>query len=280
MLTERRVKGCAQVRAGSKAPGERGRRAGKVDSSTAGGPRTRRSVAPFRPTLAPAIWTSVGAMQRDAAQAERRYLEMIQQLQGWAGHRGVSGSEPIRISSFLLARCLGVDNVAAGMIAAAVSLRDIGNLGVPPEILRHPGPLSSREWRLVQRHTLVGATLLGGSDSPMIQMASLLALTHHERWDGTGYPRGLQGEEIPLAARIVALVDQYDALRSARPHRMLRTHLQACKILLNGDDKTSPGHFDQEVLKGFARIHQEIESVYDPPSAQSPAKIEKVMESG
>ncbi len=219
-------------------------------------------------------------MQRDAAQAERRYLEMIQQLQGWAGNSGASTSEPIRISSFLLARCLGVDNVAAGMIAAAVSLRDIGNLGVPQEILRHPGPLSSLEWRLVQRHTLVGATLLGGSDSPMIQMASVLALNHHERWDGTGYPRGLQGEEIPLAARIVTLVDQYDALRSPRPHRMLRNHLQACKILLTGDDKTSPSHFDREVLKGFAKIHQEIERVYEPPSEQSPAKIEPAIELG
>ncbi len=194
---------------------------------------------------------------------------MIQQLEVWQGQASVAGSEPIRISSFLLARCLGIDNLAAGMIAAAASLRDIGNLGVPSEILRQPGPLSSQEWRLVQRHTIVGATLLGGSDSPMIKMASQLALTHHERWDGTGYPRGLSGEEIPLAARVLALTDQYDALRGCRPHRTPRTHRQACKVLLIGDERTSPRHFDREVLKAFAKIHHEIESVYESPSTRA-----------
>lgn len=266
MLIERRLTGSSPLRRGSSAPGERGWRAGKVESSATGGPRLERTVVPSRPPLAAAIWASVGALRQDAADHERCYLELIQQLEVWAGHNGVANSEPVRISTFLLARQLGIDNLAAGMIAAAASLRDIGNLGVPAEILRKGGPLNPQEWRLVQRHTIVGATLLAGSDSPMVKMASSLALNHHERWDGTGYPRGLLGEEIPLAGRVLAVVDQYDALRGWRSHREPRTHRQACKVLLVGDGRTKPRHFDRDVLKAFAKIHHEFETIYQLPA--------------
>jgi putative two-component system response regulator len=98
-------------------------------------------------------------------------------------------------------------------------MHDVGKIAIPDEILRKPGPLAPEERAIMQRHTSIGARLLSGSRSPLVQMAETIARTHHERWDGTGYPARLAGEEIPLGGRICALCDVFDALVSKRPYK-------------------------------------------------------------
>ena len=119
------------------------------------------------------------------------------------------------------------------------------------------------------------AELLSGSRSPLIEMARQIALTHHERWDGTGYPHNLKGLAIPLAGRIVMLVDQYDALRTKRPYKPALSHRQTCQVMLEGDGRTLPRHFDPLLLAAFRDIHQEFGDIYaihsDDPGMFTPS---------
>ncbi len=105
------------------------------------------------------------------------------------------------------------------MLRHASALHDVGKIGIPDNVLLKPGGLDPDEWRIMQSHTAKGAEILAGSTSPLIQMAEAIARTHHERWDGTGYPNGLAGEDIPLEGRICAICDVYDALGSKRPYK-------------------------------------------------------------
>jgi putative two-component system response regulator len=101
----------------------------------------------------------------------------------------------------------------------ASSMHDIGKIAIPDSVLLKPGPLTEDEWEIMKSHTTVGAELLSGSRSPVVRMAEIIARTHHEKWDGTGYPDGLAGERIPLTARICAVCDVFDALVSDRPYK-------------------------------------------------------------
>jgi putative two-component system response regulator len=114
----------------------------------------------------------------------------------------------------------------------------------------------------MKRHSGFGASLLQGSASPLLEIARQIALTHHERCDGTGYPQGLKGEEIPLCGRIVMLIDQYDALRSMRCYKPPFDHERTRRILLEGDGRTMPSHFDPTLLDAFCAVHKELEAVY------------------
>ncbi len=118
-----------------------------------------------------------------------------------------------------VARALGMSEEEAELVRRAAPLHDVGKIGVPDAILLKPGVLTREEWDVLQAHTTIGARILSGSTFPILQMAEEIALCHHERWDGTGYPRGLRGEEIPLVSRIVTVVDSYDALVGARPYK-------------------------------------------------------------
>jgi len=136
----------------------------------------------------------------------------------------------------------------------AAPLHDIGKVGIPDDILHKNGPLTAEEWIIMKTHTTIGETILKTTDSTsqatknVLSAASEISGGHHERWDGTGYPRGIRGEDIPLAARIMSLADVYDALVSKRVYKAAWSHEDACKEIIS----KSGTHFDPQVVQAFA----------------------------
>ena len=126
-------------------------------------------------------------------------------------------------------------------------MHDIGKIGIPDQILLKPGKFESHEWEIMKTHAQIGADILAGDDSELMLMAHLIALSHHEKWDGTGYPSGLKGADIPLVGRITALADVFDALTSVRPYKKAWTVEDAMSLI----NKESGKHFDPELVDMF-----------------------------
>lgn len=133
--------------------------------------------------------------------------------------------------SAALARHCGQTPEWCDLIKEAAPMHDVGKIGIPDSILKKNGPLDEDEWAVMRTHPVIGAEILGGSDVPVLQLAAEIALTHHERWDGTGYPRGLKGDQIPLSGQIVAIVDFFDALTMDRCYRAALTYEKALELL-------------------------------------------------
>lgn len=149
-------------------------------------------------------------------------LEIIHRLGRAAEYRdNETGLHIIRMSRYsqLLGQLTGMDESETELLLHASPMHDIGKIGIPDRILLKPGKLDAEEWAIMQTHARIGADLLDGHPAPLLQMARDIALTHHEKWDGSGYPDGRQGEAIPLVGRIVAVADVFDALTSARPYK-------------------------------------------------------------
>ncbi|EME68528.1 response regulator receiver modulated metal dependent phosphohydrolase [Paramagnetospirillum caucaseum] len=147
-------------------------------------------------------------------------------------------------------------------IELAASLHDIGKIGIPDTILFKSSPLTPEERIRMEHHTVAGHQILSAASSPVLDCAANIALHHHERWSGGGYPFGLRGTAIPIEARIVALCDVYDALRSARPYKAGFSHQTAVAALLTGDDRTSSDHFDPAALEAFRHVQSGFDDIF------------------
>ncbi|XWK87345.1 MAG: HD domain-containing phosphohydrolase [Phormidium sp.] len=209
---------------------------------------------------------ALSASKQKASQLEKAYCDMVFRLGLASKYKDEeTGNHIQRISHYseLMGINLGWKKADTEMLAKAASMHDIGKIGIPDAILLKQGSLNAEERELMMQHPKIGASLLGGSDSPLLQMGKEIALNHHEKWDGTGYPQGLKGEEIPLVGRIVMIGDVYDALRSKRPYKPAFDHEKTLDIMLKGDGRTKPEHFDPQLLELLGDLHQEFAAICD-----------------
>jgi putative two-component system response regulator len=195
-----------------------------------------------------------------------------------------TGNHVIRVGCYsrAVAAAMGLPRSCLEMLMVAAPLHDIGKIGIPDSVLLKPGPLDDDEWTIMQRHCEIGERILRErsksviplfdwysvefssmkdvleSHDPVLDMAATVALTHHEKWDGSGYPQHLSGEAIPLESRIVAIADVFDALVSVRPYRPARPEEEALTII----DATVGSHFDPRVYEAFVRALPEILAIH------------------
>ncbi|MBI4898744.1 MAG: HD domain-containing protein [Actinobacteria bacterium] len=154
----------------------------------------------------------------------------------------------------LLAEKMGWGNADRDLLRIASPLHDVGKIAIPDSILQKPGALSAEERSAMEEHAEIGHRILAGSDSPLLDLAARIALTHHEKWNGSGYPNGLAGEEIPVEGRIAAIADVFDALTSDRVYRPAMPLDTAFEILTEGHGT----HFDPTILDVFFASIDEV----------------------
>ena len=167
-----------------------------------------------------------------------------------------TGLHTIRISkiSAMLGRAAGLSGYECDLLLNASPMHDIGKIGIPDRILFKPGRLDTEEWEIMKTHTTIGADILSGYDSELLECARIIALGHHERWDGSGYPSGLSGEKIPLVGRIVAITDVFDALSSGRKYKAAWTIDETVKEIEKGRGR----HFDPVLVDHFMDLLPQI----------------------
>lgn len=205
------------------------------------------------------------AEQLKNVQLEQSYADTILRLARASRYKDEeTGGHIERLSHYarMLAHLIGWEQSEAQRLFTVAPMHDVGKIGIPDAVLSKSGPLTEEEWAQVKRHPGIGASLLEGSSSTLLEMARDVAYTHHERWDGTGYPRGLRGKQIPMVGRIVMLCDLYDALRSVRPYKPAFSHKKVCYVMLNGNGRTRPSHFDPELLEVFREYHAEFDRIF------------------
>ena len=214
-------------------------------------------------------------VQQRTAELRHSRLDIVRRLGRAAEFRdNETGQHVLRMShsSALLARAAGWDEAACELMLNASPMHDVGKIGIPDSILLKPGPLTADERTIMRTHTTLGGALLDGADDELLRMARDIALGHHEKWDGTGYPCGLAGEAIPEAARIVAIADVFDALTSERPYKRPWTVADALQHM----SVQAGQHFDPRLFKLFLSLVPQVmqirERYSEPPVARTPAE--------
>ncbi|MGI2258838.1 HD-GYP domain-containing protein [Shewanella sp. GXUN23E] len=191
------------------------------------------------------------------AELERTRFEIIRRLGRAAEYKdNETGLHVVRMSHYarVLARQAGLPEAFCELLYNAAPMHDVGKIGTPDAILKKPGKLDAAEWQVMQKHAQIGAEIIGEHSDPLLSLAHTIALTHHEKWDGSGYPSGLSAEAIPLAGRIVAIADVFDALTSVRPYKQAMSVDEAMSIL-----KSNAGsHFDPQLIRHFETALPEV----------------------
>jgi response regulator RpfG family c-di-GMP phosphodiesterase len=190
---------------------------------------------------------TIEALARACEAAEEQTGKHIQRVNRYAG---------------ALAANMGLAAEFVEIVSYSAQMHDVGKIKIPVAILLKEGLLNGDEMRLMKMHPVYGEQILG--DSPRLAVAREIAISHHENWDGSGYPYGLKGSEIPLAGRIVKIADVYDALRSARSYKAPVCHDETMRVFREGDERVKPrDHFDPELLATFFKIEQIFEKIFE-----------------
>ncbi|MBU1363966.1 MAG: two-component system response regulator [Gammaproteobacteria bacterium] len=199
-------------------------------------------------------------VQERTRELDETRIEIVRRLGRAAEYRdNETGMHVIRMSksSRLLARAAGVSERQANLLLNAAPMHDIGKIGIPDRVLIKPGPLDQEEWALMKTHPLIGAEIIGDHPSELLQMARIVALTHHEKWDGSGYPHGVAGDEIPLEGRIVTIADVFDALTSERPYKKAWSTAEAVDFMRD----QAGTMFDPGLLHLFLNMIPQVEDI-------------------
>ncbi len=209
-------------------------------------------------------WRVFERLRADGQRIEEAFFQTMESLAVAAEFYDNGTGLHIRRVGLLSGRMAGLtdhDLHFVKRITHAAKVHDVGKITIPFDILAKPGRLSPEEMDVMKRHTLNGAQVLEGSTH--LEIARQIAKSHHENFDGTGYPEGLQRREIPIEARIVRLMDVYDALRSRRYYKPSLSHAQSIKVLTTGDDRVRPSNFDSDLLSVLVSNSDEFEELYD-----------------
>lgn len=184
---------------------------------------------------------------------EKTRLQIVQRLASAGEYRdNATGMHVTRMSHYCqcLGLAAGIPAATADLLLVAASMHDIGKIGIPDRILLKPGRLNDAERIEMQRHTLIGAEIIGDDESDLLSLARSVALTHHERWDGAGYPKGLRGADIPIEGRIAAVCDVFDALTSERPYKKAWETEDASRLIVSESGKS----FDPDLVSLFIQV--------------------------
>lgn len=199
-------------------------------------------------------------------QLDEAYCDTVLTLVRAAEHKDEeTGNHIKRIGHYcrMLSSAMQFRQSFSNSIFHSSPMHDIGKIGIPDSIMLKKSSLTADEWITMKTHCALGASILTSGTSPYVKMGAEIALNHHERWDGSGYPNGLEGEEIPISARIMQICDVYYTLRSRRPYKEAIDHQGAVNIITNGDGRTHPGHFDPNVLEHFKTHAGQFALIYE-----------------
>jgi len=196
-------------------------------------------------------------VQERTAELQSTRLEIIRRLGRAAEYKdNETGLHVIRMGHYsrIIATHINANEEWVECLFNAAPMHDIGKIGIPDANLLNPNKLSDEEWEMMRKHPEFGAEIIGDNDSELLKMAKEIALNHHEKWDGSGYPQGLKGEKIPLTARIIAIADVFDALTTKRPYKEAWPVEHAISFI----DEKSGSHFDPELVIAFHKALPEI----------------------
>jgi len=204
-------------------------------------------------------------------------LETIYRLSRAAEYRDENtGAHVLRVSHYsaAVAQRIGLNQTAIDEILYAAPMHDVGKIGIPDSILLKPGKLDPKEWEIMKQHTIIGGRILENPGSGFLKAAEVIALSHHEKWDGKGYPQGMQGAAIPLFGRITAIADVFDALTTVRPYKKAFPIDESLRIILQNRGT----HFDPDVVDAFMAVEVEVRAIRERYEDPHESLLHRMME--